>query len=66
MPEVSAIEFPDTIRRAGDALRYCCDQLYASGIDNFIHYDDKVSVTINGSRLTPVIDFANHRVIFNL
>ena len=60
------IEFPDDIRIAGDALRYCCDKLYVDGVANFIHYDDVINVTINGKRIVPLIDFANHKVIFDI
>ena len=60
------IKFPHTIRRAGDALRYACDRLYENGINNFIHYNDVVTVEINGKHYAPQIDFARHVVVFDL
>ena len=60
------IEFPDDIRRAGDALRYACDRLYESGVHNFIHYNDVVTVEINGVDYYPVIDYSRYVVVFDL
>ena len=60
------IKFPSDIRRAGDALRYACDRLHENGIHNFIHYNDVVTVEINGIHYSPIIDYSRHVVVFDL
>ena len=59
------IKFPSKIKRAADAVRFVCAELSASGVANYIHYNDIVTVDICGTPCFVDVDFATHHVTFS-
>lgn len=61
------VNFPSHIKQASEALRCACSDLSNQGIWNYI-YDQQFVVEVaignKDNRVTPIIDFTTHTVLF--